>query len=632
MTTDQIAICLIIITTFALFVWGRWRYDIVSLVALFILVLVDKILGDNSSQLIEDPSQAFMGFGHPAVLTVATVLIISRALQNSGVVDLITRSVKPFINNQIAHISSLSGVIAILSAFMNNVGALALMLPVTLKTAWEQKRSPSILLMPIAFASILGGMITMIGTPPNIIIANLRKEQQQQILSKALADANSQAAAYLEHLNIIKESYVPAAFGLFDFTPVGGIIAILGVCFVAFVGWRLVPKENQKAASSDSLFSLDEYVTELRFPKGSSLIGESIGQVNKLTGDKLTLIRYIDKNGKAIAVNPNNKIKENDQFLAMADPSDLKGMMDEYDLRLTKEMRYRIDSLKDENTTFIEVVVSPESPLLGRGRSYLRRRSSNHLILMAVARQDKPIHKRLGKVKFRVGDVLLLQGPEKEFKSVITLLDLLPLAEREIEVGVFSKVSYALLIFTASILLSILSIVPTTVAFVGAILAYIFSGILPIRDLYKNIDWPIIVLLGAMIPLSNALQSTGTTTLIANQVVSLTNGLPTWSIVAFVMIITMFMSDIINNAATAMIMAPISVGIAISMGVNMDPFLMSVAIGASCAFLTPIGHQCNALILGPGGYRFSDYWRMGLPLELIIVIVGTPLILYFWPL
>ena len=632
MTTDQFAICLIIITTFALFVWGRWRYDIVSLVALFILVLVDKILGDNSSQLIEDPSKAFMGFGHPAVLTVATVLIISRALQNSGVVDLITRSVKPFINNQIAHISSLSGVIAILSAFMNNVGALALMLPVTLKTAWEQKRSPSILLMPIAFASILGGMITMIGTPPNIIIANLRKEQQQQILSKALADANSQAAAYLEHLNIIKESYEPAAFGLFDFTPVGGIIAILGVCFVAFVGWRLVPKENQKTASSDSLFSLDEYVTELRFPKGSSLIGESIGQVNKLTGDKLTLIRYIDKNGKAIAVSPNNKIKENDQFLAMADPSDLKGMMDEYDLRLTKEMRYRIDSLKDENTTFIEVVVSPESPLLGRGRSYLRRRSSNHLILMAVARQDKPIHKRLGKVKFRVGDVLLLQGPEKEFKSVITLLDLLPLAEREIEVGVFSKVSYAILIFTASILLSILSIVPTTVAFVGAILAYIFSGILPIRDLYKNIDWPIIVLLGAMIPLSNALQSTGTTTLIANQVVSLTNGLPTWSIVAFVMIITMFMSDIINNAATAMIMAPISVGIAISMGVSMDPFLMSVAIGASCAFLTPIGHQCNALILGPGGYRFSDYWRMGLPLELIIVIVGTPLILYFWPL
>ena len=632
MSTDQVAICLIIITTFILFVWGRWRYDIVSIVALFTLVLVDKILGGESSLLIADPSQAFLGFGHPAVVTVATVLIISRALQNSGVVDLIARSVKPFTNNKITHISSLSGVIAILSAFMNNVGALALMLPVTLKTAWEQKRSPSILLMPIAFASILGGMITMIGTPPNIIIASLRKEQQQQILSKAISDTNSQAATYLENLNIVKESYEPAAFGLFDFTPVGGIIALLGVCFVALVGWRLVPKENQKTPSSNSLFSLDEYVTEIRVPKGSSLIGESIGEVNMLTGDKLTLIRFINKNGKATSINHNNKIKENDQFLAMADPSDLKGMMDEYDLRLTKEMRYRIDSLKDDNSTFIEVVVSPESPLLGRGRSYLRRRSSNQLILMAVARQDKPIHKRLGKVKFRVGDVLLLQGPEKEFKNIITSLDLLPLAEREIEVGVFSKVSFALMIFTVSILLSVLSIVPTTVSFAGAILAYVFSGILPIRDLYKNIDWPIIVLLGAMIPLSNALQNTGTTTLIADQVASMTQGLPSWSIIALVMVITMFMSDIINNAATAMIMGPISVGIAISMGVSMDPFLMSVAIGASCAFLTPIGHQCNALILGPGGYRFSDYWRMGLPLEIIITVLGTPLILYFWPL
>jgi di/tricarboxylate transporter len=632
MSVDQFAICFILITTFILFAWGRWRYDIVSIVALFILVLLDKILGDKSSQLISDPSQAFIGFGHPAVITVAAVLIISRALQNSGVVDLIARTVKPFTRNKIAHISSLSGVIAILSAFMNNVGALALMLPVTLKTAWEQKRSPSILLMPIAFASILGGMITMIGTPPNIIIANLRKGQQEQILLNAIADSSSQAAVYLENLNILKESYEPAAFGLFDFTPVGGIIAILGIFFVATLGWRLVPKDNQKTPGSDSLFSLDEYVTEIRFPNKSLLIGESIGKVNERTGDKLTLIRYIDKNGKAKPLNYNNKIKENDQFLAMADPSDLKGLMDEYHLRLTKEMRYRIDSLNDSTTTFIEVVVSPESNLLGRGRSYLRRRSSNHLILMAVARQDKPIHKRLGKINFRVVDVLLLQGPEEEFKNIITSLDLLPLAERQIEVGIFSKVSYALLIFTISILLSMLSIVPTTVAFTGAILAYIFSGILPIRDLYKNIDWPIIVLLGAMIPLSNALQNTGTTTLIADQLVNLTQGLPNWSIIALVMVITMFMSDIINNAATAMIMAPISVGIAISLGVSMDPFLMSVAIGASCAFLTPIGHQCNALILGPGGYKFSDYWRMGLPLELIIVVVGTPLILYFWPL
>tara|TARA_B100001105_G_scaffold145459_1_gene116538 strand:+ start:556 stop:2454 length:1899 start_codon:yes stop_codon:yes gene_type:complete len=632
MSTDQIVISSIIIITFALFVWGRWRYDIVSLIALFILVLMDRILGGENSLLIIDPSQAFTGFGHPAVVTVAAVLIISRALRNSGVVDLIARHLKPFTNKQTTHITSMGAVIAILSAFMNNVGALALMLPVTLKTALTQKRSPSILLMPIAFASILGGMVTMIGTPPNIIISNLRKEQQQKILSSALSDGSSQAATYLDQMNILKESFKPEPFGLFDFTPVGGIIAILGVLFVALVGWRLVPKEKQIKPSAGSLFSLEEYVTEIRFPEGCTLIGKTADEVNSVTGDKLTLIRYIDENGKVKSLNPNHRIKEDDQFLTMADPSDLKEMMDEYHLRLTQEMRYRIDSLKNEDTTFIEIVVSPESPLVGRGRSYLRRRSSNQLVLIAVARQGKPIHKRLGKVQFAVGDVLLLQGSEEELKNNVKSLDLLPLAEREIEVGVFTKVTYSLLIFAAAIVLSMLSIIPTTVSFIGAILVYVFSGILPVRDLYKNIDWPIIVLLGAMIPISNALQSTGTTTLIADQVIIMTQGLPAWSIVALIMVITMSLSDIINNAATALIMGPISVGIAISMGVNMDPFLMAVAIGASCAFLTPIGHQCNTLILGPGGYRFSDYWRMGLPLEAIIVTAGTPLILHFWPL
>jgi di/tricarboxylate transporter len=632
MSTDQIVISSIIIITFSLFVWGRWRYDIVSLIALFILVLMDRILGGENSLLIIDPSQAFTGFGHPAVVTVAAVLIISRALRNSGVVDLIARHLKPFTNKQTTHITSMGAVIAILSAFMNNVGALALMLPVTLKTALTQKRSPSILLMPIAFASILGGMVTMIGTPPNIIISNLRKEQQQKILSSALSDGSSQAAVYLDQMNILKESFKPESFGLFDFTPVGGIIAILGVLFVALVGWRLVPKEKQIKPSAGSLFSLEEYVTEIRFPKGCTLIGKTADEVNSVTGDKLTLIRYIDDRGKVKSLNPNHRIKEDDQFLTMADPSDLKEMMDEYHLRLTQEMRYRIDSLKNEYTTFIEIVVSPESPLVGRGRSYLRRRSSNQLVLIAVARQGKPIHKRLGKVQFAVGDVLLLQGPEEELKNSVKALDLLPLAEREIEVGVFTKVSYSLLIFAAAIVLSVLSILPTTVSFIGAILVYVFSGILPVRDLYKNIDWPIIVLLGSMIPISNALQSTGTTKLIADQVTIMTQGLPAWSIVALIMVITMSLSDIINNAATALIMGPISVGIAISMGVNMDPFLMAVAIGASCAFLTPIGHQCNTLILGPGGYRFSDYWRMGLPLEAIIVIAGTPLILHFWPL
>jgi di/tricarboxylate transporter len=306
--------------------------------------------------------------------------------------------------------------------------------------------------------------------------------------------------------------------------------------------------------------------------------------------------------------------------------------MDEFNFRLTSEMRHRIDSLKEDDTTFMEVVVSPQSPLLGRTRSYFRRRTSNCLTLISVARHNNPIHKRLGKVKFRIGDVLLIQGREEELNNNVKSLELLPLEKRDIDIGIFSKIGFSVLVFIGAILISMFGILPATISFVGAILIYIFSGILPVRELYKSIDWPIIILLSAMIPISDALQSTGTTSIIANLMVNATGGLPIWLILSLVMIITMCLSDIINNAATALIMAPISVGIAMSMGVSMDPFLMSVAVGASCAFLTPIGHQCNALILGPGGYRFGDYWRMGLPLEILIVIIGTPAIIYFWPL
>ena len=632
MTIDQIAIFIIIIFTFTLFVWGKWRYDIVSIIALCTLFITDLILGGEKSNLIMGTSNIFSGFSHPAVITVAAVLIISRALRNSGVVDLISRKIAPLSNNQITHITSLSGVAAICSAIMNNVGALALMLPVALKTAIKQKRSPSIILMPLAFASILGGMITMIGTPPNIIIASFRGTHQMKLKADALQDLTSPAAKYFMHRNIDVEQFVPTSFGMLDFSPVGIAIAFFGVLFITLIGWRLIPRESHKNPSSGFLFSIDEYITEIRIPEECKLIGLKIGDIEKFSENRLEIFGYIDKKEDFLSVQNNTVIRAGDRFIIKADPVDLKEMMNEYTIRFTKKMRQRIDKLKNENTIFKEVLVTPESPLVHRNRTYLRRRTSNSLVLMAVARQDRPIHKRLGEVKFRVGDVLLLQGEADYLKDNISLLYLLPLEQREIQIGVFSKVGLSLLIFSFAILLSIFGILPTTLAFILAILLYIFTGILPIRQLYQQIDWPIIVLLGAMIPVSNALQTTGSSQLLATLMVNMTQNFPDWSILAIIMIITMCLSDIINNAATALIMAPISAGIAMSMGVSIDPFLMAVAVGASCAFLTPIGHQCNALILGPGGYKFSDYWRMGLPLEILIVLLGTPLILYFWPL
>tara|TARA_B110000014_G_scaffold255944_1_gene238410 strand:- start:1841 stop:3739 length:1899 start_codon:yes stop_codon:yes gene_type:complete len=632
MTIDQISIFCIIIFTFILFVWGKWRYDIVSIIALCTLFIADLLLGSEKSNLIMGTSNLFSGFGHPAVITVALVLIISQALQNSGVVDFISRKIAPLSKNKLTHIASLSGVATICSAIMNNVGALALMLPVALKTAVKQNRSPSIILMPLAFASILGGMITMIGTPPNIIIAAFRQTNQMNLKAEALENINSPAAQYFIQQRINLEQYFPSPFGMLDFSFVGISIAFLGVFFITLIGWRLIPKTSYKNPSSGSHFSIDEYVTEIRIPQDCKFIDLKIGDIEKFTGNRLEIFGYIDKEENFLVAQNNIVIKEGDRFLVKADPVDLKVMMDEYAIRFTKKMRERINRLKDENTIFKEVVITPDSPLLHRGRTYLRRKTSNSLILMAVARQGKPIHKRLDKITFCIGDVLLLQGNSDYLQDSINLLQLLPLEQRDMEIGHFSKVALALSIFCATIALSIFGILPTTLAFIVAILLYIFTGILPVRQIYEKIDWPIIVLLGAMIPVSSALETTGSSQLLATVMVNMTQGFPNWLILAIIMVITMCLSDIINNAATALIMAPIASGIAMSLGVNIDPFLMAVAVGASCAFLTPIGHQCNALILGPGGYKFSDYWRMGLPLEILIVLLGTPLILYFWPL
>ncbi|MEC8973490.1 MAG: SLC13 family permease, partial [Verrucomicrobiota bacterium] len=369
MTPDQFAVAGLIAVMFALFAWNRWRYDIVAVLSLVALVALDAILGGESSKLVAEPKRVLEGFGHPAVVTVAAVLIISRALRNSGVVDQIARHVMPFTKNQLPHILSLSLVVMVLSAFMNNVGALALMLPVALKTAADRQRSPTILLLPMAFASILGGMMTMIGTPPNIIIANLRTELTGE-----------------------------SGFGLFAFTPVGGLVAVGGLLFIVLAGWRLIPAKSHKKPGMESLFQIDDYITEISVPADCDWIGKTVTEAEQLVGEKMTLFGFIRKDGRVLPPNPDGVIQEGCRYVAKADPVELQALIEEHGLHLAKEMRHRIDSLKGEATGFTEAIVTAGSPLLGRTRTYLRRRSGNTMTLMAVARQNKPIRQQLKEV------------------------------------------------------------------------------------------------------------------------------------------------------------------------------------------------------------------------------------------
>jgi di/tricarboxylate transporter len=589
MTADQWVAFGVLGAALVLFAWGRFRYDLVAIAALIAVVLFGLVPARD----------AFDGFGHPAVVTVAAVLVISHALRQSGAIERLAALLLPLTGHPILHIAALTGVVTVASAFMNNVGALALMLPVALATASEQGRSPALLLMPLAFGSILGGMTTMIGTPPNVIIATYRAET------------------------------TGAEFGFFDFSPVGAAVALAGVIFVVLIGWRLIPAERRRQNAPQQLFAIDEYLIELKVEEGSPLVDQVLGDVEAFQRDDVDVVGVARRGSDRPLATPRRTIRSGDVLVLRADPETLEPLV--ADLKLAPNAAPSEDLTRGD-LTLAEGVVTAGSSLDGRDARYLRRRTGGAVALVALARQGRPVSRRLRSHRFRAGDVLLLQGDQEGLGEEMSALGLLPLAGRSLQLGQPRRVGVALGIFALAILAGATGMVPIALAFLAAIVAYVVLDILPAREIYREIDWPVIVLLGAMIPVGRALENTGATTLVAESIVGVSVGFSPLLVLTAVLVLTMFLSDIINNAATALVMAPISVGIANSLGVNPDAFLMAVAVGASCAFLTPIGHQSNTLVMGPGGYRFGDYWRMGLPLEAVIVVVSVPMIALVWPL
>lgn len=592
MTTTQILISGILLLTMLFFVWGKWRYDLVAMSALMACVIAGLVPADA----------AFEGFGHPAVVTVAAVLIISSALRDAGVVDEVASRISHLTTTPILHIASLTAVVTVASAFMNNVGALALLLPIAISTAQERQRSPGLILMPLAFGSLLGGMMTLIGTPPNIIIASIRAEHTGE------------------------------PFGMFDFAPVGLPIAIVGFAFVTLIGWRLIPRARLEFKDDGSALAAGVYLTEAFVPASSSLVGKTLGEFDTLDEDNVELIGVAGKRRFARAVRSDYQIAEEDILILRANPDDLKSFLDKNELELRSTASPTFIHPSADNEIMAEGVVRNNSPLLGKGVEYIRRETGRTLALVGLARQGRPVTQRLRQQVFREGDVLLLHGDSDSVDAQFNLLGLWPLMRRPINLNRTRKIALAGGIFAVAILLGIAGVVSLPIAFILAVGAYVLTGILTVRKIYDDIDWPVIVLLAAMIPVGNALTTTGTTQLVAQSLISVTEGLSIPIILALLLVVTMLLSDVINNAATALVMAPLGIAMAEALQASADPFLMSVAVGASCAFLTPIGHQCNTLVMGPGGYKFSDYWRVGLPLEIIIVVISIPTILWAWPL
>jgi len=592
MNDEQIIVFAILAALFGLLVWGRWRYDVVAFAALLAAVIAGVV----------PAREAFSGFGHPATITVAAVLILSQALGGAGAMDLVAKAVARAAKRPVLHVAALGGVGAVLSGFINNIGTLGLLMPVALDSARRAKRSPALLLMPLSFATILGGMVTLIGTPPNIIVAASRAEA------------------------------TGAPFGMFDFTPVGGVTALAGLVFLATVGWRLVPKAAVERGSAERHFDISDYVTEARVARGSKADGLTLGELYDQTKDNETeVIAVIRRKRRLASLGRGVALRAGDHLLLRAGPEELEKFTKQLDLKLAGSHDKK-NPLDLADTALVEAVVTPHSRVVGRTAGMLRLTSRYGARLIAVARRGQPHRGRLRDVRFRTGDVLLLYGEAETVNDAVAALDCLPIAGRGLAFGRRHHALWLVAIFAAAIALLTAGVLSAPVALTLAVTVMVATGLFPLRELYEAIDWPVIVLLGALIPVGGALQTSGATDLIADAILQVTAALPPAVVLALLMVVTMTLSDLLNNAATAVVMAPIGVAIAGRLGASPDPFLMAVAVGASCAFLSPIGHQNNALIMAPGGYRFGDYWRMGLPLEILIVAVATPTILLVWPL
>lgn len=591
MTAPQAIAFGILGATLILFVWGRWRYDVVAIFALLAVTLTGLV----------PMADAFAGFAHPAVITVAAVLVISRGLQNAGLVELVVKAIGPLRGRENLQLAAQCIVIAILSSFMNNVGALALMLPVAMRNAYRDGYPPSKSLMPLAFASLLGGLTTLIGTPPNIIIASFRAKQSG------------------------------AAFSMFDFTPVGLTVAAVGLVFLIFIGWRLLPQGERKSNGRPA-FEIDDYITEVQVPEDAKAVGMTVFEMEKLADDNVIIASIVHDDQRRLVPNGYQRLRAGDVLILRGDTDAFKALMDGAGLKLVDDEKFNRDDLKSDEIDLIEAVVSPESILLGHTPTTSRLRTVHGVNLLAVARQGRRIGERIRDITFQAGDVILLQGPRKTMTEILATLNCLPLADRSISIGRQRRLVLAGGMFVIAIALVVAGLVPVQVAFVGAAAGMVASNIVRPTEVYQAIDWPVIVLLAAMFPVGGALEATGGTSLIASSILDVTQGLGVAWVIVILLIATMCISDLINNNATAVLMAPISITLADRLHVNSDPFLMAVAIGASCAFLTPIGHQSNTLVMEPGGYRFSDYWRVGLPLQVAIVAVAVPMILWVWPL
>jgi di/tricarboxylate transporter len=590
MTQDQWLAFAVIAGMMAMFVWGRIRYDLVAGLALLVAVLVGVVPFD----------QAFSGFSNDILVIVAAALLVSAAVTRSRLMEGLLQALGPHISSVRVQVILLVTAVTVLSAFVKNIGALAMMLPVAFQMAKRSNVSPSVFLMPMSFGSLLGGLMTLIGTSPNIIVSELR----QQLAGRP--------------------------FSMFDFTPVGLGLSILGILFLAFA-YKLLPQDRKGESSLAAGIDIQDYVTEGRVGPKSSFAGETLRALRKKLSKDVS-VNAIVREGEKKAASQDTVLREDDHIILEGEPAALDEAVKTAGLELEGDDRETKVEKPDEEIGTLEAVIGPGSLLIGSTAAKLALHERFNVNMIAVSRSGDRLTERLRDIRLYAGDVIVLQGPMGPMSEVMRELGCLPLAPREIHLGTVRRGLVPIAVLGVAMPLAATGKLPVGIAFFGAGLAIILLGSLTVREAYQSVEWPLLVMIGALIPVSDAIRSTGGADLIAGALATAAHSLPPWGALTLIMAAAMALTPFLNNAATVLVMAPIAVSFAQRLGFAPDAFLMAVAVGAGCDFLTPIGHQCNMLVFGPGGYKFGDYARLGAPLSVLVLAVGTPLILLVWPL
>ena len=591
MTLNQAEAFAIILGMLGLFAWDRLRYDVVSAIALSAAALTGII----------PTEKVFQGFANPVLIIIASVLVVGRAITISGVVEAMMRPLLNAAHTTSSQVGMLTACVTFLSAVMKNVGTLGIFMPIAVQTARRNEQSPSCYLMPLAFGSLVGGTITLIGTSPNLLISTIRQDIEGR------------------------------PFSMFDFAPVGLPLSVVAVAFLAF-GWRLLPKDRRGTPTPDQRFEVDSYISEAHIPAGSSLIGKTVGDLEQLSNGEISVTAIIRERGRRYIPRAHWVLSEGDLVVLRADPVILHEVIAKGGLTLAGVAEIAGAEPKKEEVETVEAVVTAESPLIGQTPAGLSLRQRFEVNLLAISRSGEKIRTRLHRTALRVGDVIALQGYSDTLSETLTRLGCLPLAERNLALGAKRPQPFAIVILFIAMVLVAFGLLPVEIAFFVAAVGVVLLRLLTLKEVYDAIDWPILVMLGCLIPVGGALKDTGADALIAGVLTSVAAHLPGALAVGLVLVTSILVAPFLHHAAAVLVMGPVAAAIAASLGYQPDSFLMAVALGASCDFLTPIGHQNNALVMGPGGYHFGDYWRLGLPLSCLIAVLGTALIVQIWPL